>query len=129
RERGRARIGETRMGRLDDRVALVIGGGSEGPPAEGEELAIGNGRAAAITLAREGAAVVVADRVPEAAQATAAAIVAEGGRAEAVGCDVTDEEQCRAAVAASVRAFGRLQLLVNNVGIADLGGPAETDAD
>lgn len=117
------------MGRLDEKVALVVGGGSEGPPASGEELAIGNGRAAAITLAREGAAVVVADRVLEAAQETAAAIVAEGGRAEAVACDVVHEEQCRAAVAASVRAFGRLQLLVNNVGIADLGGPGETAVD
>lgn len=117
------------MPRLEGKVALVVGGGSEGPAAAGEELAIGNGRAAAIQIGREGAAVVVADRTLAAAEETAAAIRAEGGRAEAVACDVAEEEQCRAAVAAAVRAYGRLQLLVDNVGIADLGPVADTSAE
>lgn len=106
--------------RLDGRVALVVGGGADGPAAPGEELAIGNGRATAIQCALEGAAVMVADRDPGAAEATAARIRATGGRAEAVACDVVDDAQCAAAVAATVRAFGGLHLLVNNVGVADL---------
>ena len=49
------------MGRLDGKIALIVGGGADGPPNPGEELSIGNGRATAIMCAREGAAVVVAD--------------------------------------------------------------------
>lgn len=117
------------MGRLEGKVALVVGGGSEGPAGAGEELAIGNGRAAAIQIAREGAVVVVADRTLAAAEETAAAIRADGGCAEAVACDIAEEEQCRAAVASVARSFGGLQLLVNNVGIADLGPVADTSAE
>lgn len=50
------------MGRLDGKVALIVGGGADGPPNTGESLSIGNGRATAILCAREGAAVMVADR-------------------------------------------------------------------
>lgn len=117
------------MGRLEEKVVLVVGGGADGPPAAGEELAIGNGRAAAIACGREGAAVAVADRNLESAEATAAAIRAEGGRAEAIECDVLDPAQCEAAVAATVESFGSLQLLVNSVGIADLGGVVETSIE
>jgi NAD(P)-dependent dehydrogenase (short-subunit alcohol dehydrogenase family) len=105
------------MGRLEGKVALVIGGGADGPAREGETLPIGNGRATAIVCAREGAAVMVADLKPALAEETAAAIRAEGGRAAAIACDASREEDCRAAVEAAVREFGRLHLLVNNVGI------------
>jgi NAD(P)-dependent dehydrogenase (short-subunit alcohol dehydrogenase family) len=117
------------MGRLDGKVALVVGGGSDGPPAPGEELPIGNGRAAAISVGREGAAVAVADRNLESAEETAGQIRSEGGKAVAIGCDVLDETQCGAAVAAAVEEFGGLQLVVNNVGIADLGGVTQTSVE
>jgi NAD(P)-dependent dehydrogenase (short-subunit alcohol dehydrogenase family) len=105
------------MARLAGKVALIIGGGADGPPNPGEKLSIGNGRATAIMCAREGAAVMAADLKLALANETVAAIRAEGGRAEAVECDVSREEDCRAAVEATVKAFGALHLLVNNVGI------------
>ena len=106
------------MARLTGKVALIVGGGADGPAKAGDKLPIGNGRATAIMCAREGAAVMVADRSIELAQQTAAAIRDEGGRAEAVAADVSVEEQCRGAVEATTRAFSALHLLVNNVGIA-----------
>jgi len=109
------------MGRLDGKIALIIGGGADGPPNTGETLAIGNGRATAIMCAREGAAVMVSDLKLALAEETATAIRSEGGRAGAVACDASREEDCRGAVEATVREFGALQLLVNNVGIG-IGG-------
>ncbi|MGH7949040.1 MAG: SDR family NAD(P)-dependent oxidoreductase [Candidatus Binataceae bacterium] len=109
------------MARLAGKVALVAGGGADGPPNPGEKLSIGNGRATAILCAREGARVMVADRKLELAEETAAAIRAEGGEARAIATDVSMEDECRRAVEATVREFGALHLLVNNVGIA-LGG-------
>jgi NAD(P)-dependent dehydrogenase (short-subunit alcohol dehydrogenase family) len=106
------------MGRLDGKILLVSGGGTDGPSQPGETVAIGNGRAIAIVGAREGAAVMVVDRALEAAATTAEMIRSEGGRAEACAADVRDEESCRSAVVATVNAFGALHLLVNNVGIA-----------
>ena len=61
------------MGRLDGKIALVVGGGADGPPNKGETLSIGNGRATAILCAREGAAVMIADR----AQSLALRLVVE----------------------------------------------------
>jgi NAD(P)-dependent dehydrogenase (short-subunit alcohol dehydrogenase family) len=109
------------MGRLDGKIALIVGGGADGPPNTGETLAIGNGRATAIMCAREGAAVMVSDLKLALAEETAAAIRSEGGRAKAVMCDASKEADCREAVEATVREFGGLQLLVNNVGIG-IGG-------
>jgi len=109
-------------GRLAGKVALIVGGGADGPAREGEPIAMGNGRATAILCAREGAAVVVADRSLALAKETADFIAKEGGRAEAVEADVRIEEACKAAVNAAVRFFGALHLLVNNVGIG-AGGP------
>ena len=106
------------MGRLDGKVLLLSGGGADGPPKPDETVAMGNGRAIAIMAAREGAAVMVVDRALESAARTAEMIRAEGGRAEAFAADVREEEACRGAVAATVKAFGALHLLVNNVGIA-----------
>ncbi|HKD67052.1 MAG TPA: SDR family NAD(P)-dependent oxidoreductase [Candidatus Binataceae bacterium] len=105
------------MKRLDRKVLLVAGGGADGPANKGETLAIGNGRAIAILCAREGARVMVTDRSLTSAQETAAAIVAEGGAADALEADVTDEDACKASVAAAVAKFGALHLMVNNVGI------------
>ena len=102
--------------RLADRVAIVTGAGSR---ADG----IGNGRASAILMAREGARVALIDAVPEWAEQTRRMIEAEGGQSMVVPCDVTDPAACEAAVAATVKAWGRLDILVNNVGI---GGPAGT---
>lgn len=115
--------------RLRDKVVLVMGGGSDGPPAKGEQLAIGNGRAAAIQCAREGASVAVVDRNIEAAEETAKAIREEGSKAHALACDVGDAGQCREAVAATVKTFGALHGLVNNVGIADMLPPIDASEE
>lgn len=98
---------------LKDKVAIVTGAGSR---AEG----IGNGRAAAILLAREGARVALLDATREWAEATKAMIDAEGGTSMVVVADVADAASCRAAVQAAKDAWGRVDILVNNVGI---GGP------
>lgn len=100
--------------RVAGKTALVMGAGQ----APGET--IGNGRAIAMLLAREGAHVLCADRDLARAEETAAAIRAEGGQAEAIACDVTKRADCDAAVAAT----GVLDILVNNVGIGGKDGPA-----
>jgi NAD(P)-dependent dehydrogenase (short-subunit alcohol dehydrogenase family) len=117
------------MARLDDKVVLISGGGADGPPAPGETAAIGNGRATAILCAREGASVMVTDRSLSLAAETAELIRAEGGVAEAMAADVLSEQDCRAAVTATVHHFGRLQLLVNNVGIVVGGDLLTTTAE
>jgi NAD(P)-dependent dehydrogenase (short-subunit alcohol dehydrogenase family) len=78
---------------------------------------VGNGRAAAILLARAGTRVLVVDRRLDLAERTVAMIVEEGGDAMAHEADLTDEAQCRAMVAAARERFGRLDFLDNNVGI------------
>lgn len=100
--------------RLAGKVAIVTGAG-----AEGEDIGIG--RAIALLLAREGASVLCADLDPARAEATAARIMAGGGQAVAMGGDVGDAAVCANLVARAVDAFGRLDILVNNVGIS---GPA-----
>ncbi len=105
------------MGQLEGKVVLISGGGADGPPAAGETVAIGNGRATAILCAREGARVMVTDRALNLAGETVDLIRAEGGEGEAMAADVRNEQDCRAAAAATVERFGKLNLLVNNVGI------------
>src|ERR1700733_16229171 len=117
------------MARLTGKVALIVGGGADGPAKAGDKLSIGNGRATAIMCAREGASVMVVDRSLELAQQTAAAIREEGGRADAVASDVSIEDQCRGAVEATTRAFSTLHLLVNNVGIAIGGNLLKTSTE
>jgi NAD(P)-dependent dehydrogenase (short-subunit alcohol dehydrogenase family) len=95
---------------LRDKVAIVSGGGAAGD-------GIGNGRAAAILLARAGAKVFVVDRKLELAERTAEMIREEGLSAAAHDADVTDESQCRELVERCVAEFGRLDALDNNVGI------------
>lgn len=98
-------------GRLEDKVALVVGGGQT--PGE----TIGNGRAIAVTFARQGAKVMVADRLRERAQDTVDEIESDGGVAAAVVGDVRSSADCHAMVEATTGAFGSLDILVNNVGI------------
>lgn len=117
------------MARLTGKVALIVGGGADGPPKTGEKLSIGNGRATAIMCAREGASVMVADRALNLALETMRAIHDEGGRADAAEMDVAREEDCRRAVETTVKAFGALHLLVNNVGIAIGGRLLETSTE
>lgn len=74
---------------------------------------IGNGRAAAILLARQGAKVALVDNNEEWAQGTKDMIAADGGVSEVVQADVTDEESCRKAIARTVELFGSLSILVN----------------
>jgi NAD(P)-dependent dehydrogenase (short-subunit alcohol dehydrogenase family) len=105
---------------LAGKVAIVTGGGAAGD-------GIGNGRAAAILLARAGARVLVVDRQPELAERTVGMIVEQGGEAAAFAADVTDEDQCRAMVDAALARFGRLDLLDNNVGIASKGSVVDED--
>ncbi len=104
---------------LAGRVAIVTGAGSRGAE-------IGNGRAAAILLARRGAKVLLLDATLEAARETERLIAADGGTAMALEADVSDAPQCQRAVAAAVDAWGRVDILVNNVGI---GGPAGNAVD
>lgn len=100
------------------RAALVAGGGQT--PGE----TTGNGRAISVLLAREGAAVAVADRNLGRAEETVAEIEAAGGRALAIEADITSGVDCAAMVAATTEAFGSLDVLVNNVGIGGGdGGP------
>ena len=99
-------------GRVQDKIAIVVGGGQT--PGE----TIGNGRATAILLAREGARVVVADRNLASAEETASLIRGEGHEATAVEADVTDEDAVRRLVAASLELYGRLDILHNNVGVS-----------
>jgi NAD(P)-dependent dehydrogenase (short-subunit alcohol dehydrogenase family) len=99
---------------LSGKVALISGGGAAGD-------GIGNGRAAAILLARAGAKVVVADRDLKLAERTVEMIVAEGGAAVALACDVTKEADCKQLVDATVDRFGQLDFLDNNVGIGSRG--------
>src|SRR5476649_35123 len=95
---------------LDGKVAIVSGGGAVGD-------GIGNGRAAAILLARAGTKVVVSDLDVKLAERTAEMIKAEGGTAVAEACDATKEADCKRLVDAAVDRWGRLDFLDNNVGI------------
>jgi NAD(P)-dependent dehydrogenase (short-subunit alcohol dehydrogenase family) len=103
---------------LAGKVALISGGGAAGD-------GIGNGRAAALLLARAGTKVMVADRELKLAERTVAMIKEEGGTAAAQSCDVTDEADCRRLVEATVDSFGRLDFLDNNVGIGSRGSVVE----
>lgn len=93
--------------RVAGKVALVTGAAS------------GLGKATAERLAEEGAAVVIGDIRVEAAKEVAAAISAQGQRAQALKLDVTHEADWIAAIAAAEQAFGKLDVLVNNAGTAD----------
>ena len=99
---------------LSGKVAIVSGGGAK-------DDGIGNGRAAAILLARAGTNVVVSDLDVKLAERTVEMIKAEGGTAIAQACDATKESDCKRLVDAAVDHWGRLDFLDNNVGIGSRG--------
>lgn len=105
--------------RLQGKTALVFGAGSIGD-------GWGNGKAAAVAYARAGARVVAIDVKLAAAQATCALIDAEGFETLALAADVTSLADVQATVDAALKAFGRVDILHNNVGITSQGGPVET---
>lgn len=99
---------------LDGKVGIVTGGGAAGD-------GIGNGRAAALLLAQAGVRVLAVDRDAAAAERTAAMIVGEGGAALAHEADVTRAEACEGMAARAESEWGRVDLLVNNVGVGSHG--------
>ena len=104
--------------RLKRKVALVVGAGSIGPR-------WGNGKAAAVAFAREGARVFCADLDAAAAAETVRLIKDEGGEAAAHQADASRAGDVAAMVEACVTAYGRIDVLDNNVGIAETGGVVE----
>jgi NAD(P)-dependent dehydrogenase (short-subunit alcohol dehydrogenase family) len=109
--------------RLKGKVAIVTGAGSRGD-------GIGNGRAIAVVLARHGARVTLVDTVAAWAEATVALIAAEGGVSQIVEADVSNPAACENVVARTVQEWGRLDILVNNVGITGpRGDVVEVDPD
>ena len=102
------------MERLKGKTAIVVGAGSIGP-------GWGNGKATAVTFAREGAQVFCVDRNAAAAGETVEIIAAEGGHAVAFAADASREADIVAMVAACLKRYGRIDVLDNNVGIAETG--------
>jgi len=107
-------------GRVEGKVALVFGGGSAGP-------GWGNGKAAAMVYAREGARVAVVDIRREAAEETRGRLRAEGFDAESYAADVTDAQAVAAVVRQVRERFGAIDILHNNVGITRMGSVVEMD--
>jgi NAD(P)-dependent dehydrogenase (short-subunit alcohol dehydrogenase family) len=108
-------------GRVEGKVALVVGGGQTAG------ATIGNGRATAELLAREGARVAVADLRLQAAQETVDQIKKDGGDAIALQVDVTSEASCKKLVEDTLAHYGRLDILHNNVGGSLALGDAPVD--
>jgi NAD(P)-dependent dehydrogenase (short-subunit alcohol dehydrogenase family) len=109
-----------RAGRVEGKVAIVTGAGSTPGPG------VGTGKATAVVLAREGASVLLVDLHPERAEETLQMISGEGGKAQVFAADVTRAAGCEAMVRAAVEAFGTVDILVNNVGLAQLGTVVDT---
>ncbi|MBK1657473.1 SDR family NAD(P)-dependent oxidoreductase [Paracraurococcus ruber] len=106
------------MFRLDGKVAIVTGAGSVGP-------GWGNGKATATTLARAGASLFCIDVNEAAAAETRDIIAGEGNTAIAHRADMLDSSGVQDAVQACLARFGRIDILVNNVGGSAPGGPAD----
>ena len=108
-------------GRVEGKVALVMGAGCVGP-------GWGNGRAAAVLFAREGAKVFAVDKNPDAMTETVARVGNDGEIVTHV-CDATDDAQVKATTEACRDRFGRIDILLNNVGGSAPGGVAEMSED
>ena len=107
---------------LSGKVALVTGCGSMGP-------GWGNGKAIAVLLARQGASVFGVDLDLEAARVTEQLIRDEGGTVEVMSADVKQAGEVQRMVQACVKRFGRIDILVNNVGRSEPGGPVDMAED
>ena len=105
--------------RLKDRIAIVVGAGQS--PGEG----MGNGRATALTFAREGAKVLCVDHHLASAQETVDMIAAKGGVAVAFKADATKNAELKAMAEDAKARWGRIDILHNNVGVSLAGGDAE----
>ncbi len=105
-------------GRLQDRIAIVTGAGSVGP-------GWGNGRATCVRFAEEGARIFAVDRDLDKTAETVERVQAAGGEIVIHQCDVTKSDSVKAMVDACLRRFGRIDILVNNVGGSAHGGPVE----
>ncbi|MBV9894937.1 MAG: glucose 1-dehydrogenase [Chloroflexi bacterium] len=108
--------------RLAGKVAIVSGAGSRAP-------GVGNGRATAILFAREGAHVVLVDRVAEWAEQTLGMIADEHGDAYVVEADITTAADCQRVVDETVKRYGRIDILQNNVGIGGSGTVVDITED
>jgi NAD(P)-dependent dehydrogenase (short-subunit alcohol dehydrogenase family) len=108
--------------RLKGKVAIVTGAGSilQG---------MGNGKATAILFAREGARVMLVDYKAEAAEETKHLIDEEGGESIVFQADVSKESDCKSMAEECIKAFGRIDILHNNVGIGSYGGPVELNTE
>jgi NAD(P)-dependent dehydrogenase (short-subunit alcohol dehydrogenase family) len=111
-----------RQPRLEGKVAIVTGAGSSGP-------GIGTGKAISVLFAREGARVLLVDRVAKHAEETLAAIREEGGDASVYEADVTNPADCQGMVETVRSRYGRLDILVNNIGIRGPGAVVEVKAE
>ena len=96
--------------RLANKVAIVTGAGSRGP-------GVGTGKAISTLFAREGCSVLLVDREAPRAEETLSGIQEEGGEASVIEADVTKSSDCGRIVGAAIKRYGRLDILVNNVGI------------
>jgi NAD(P)-dependent dehydrogenase (short-subunit alcohol dehydrogenase family) len=105
-------------GRVQDKVVIVVGGGQT-PGAT-----VGNGRAAAILYAREGARVLVADRDLGSAQDTVDIITSDRGAGHAIQVDVKEEHDLGTMVSACIDLWGKIDVLHYNVGVSSAGGDA-----
>ncbi|WP_306853131.1 SDR family NAD(P)-dependent oxidoreductase [Cupriavidus necator] len=105
-------------GRLEGKVVIVTGAGCVGP-------GWGNGRAVAVRFAQEGAKIFVVDKSADAMRETLERLGAAGAEFDSHLCDVTDTAAVKAMVDACVARFGRVDVLVNNVGGSAKGGPVQ----
>ena len=105
-------------GRLQDRIAIVTGAGCVGP-------GWGNGRAIAVRFAEEGARIFAVDRDLDTVRETIDRVKAVGGEIVTHQCDVTGAASVEAMVKTCLDRFGRIDILVNNVGGSAHGGPVE----
>jgi len=108
--------------RLKDKVAIVTGAGSVGP-------GWGNGKATAVLFARQGSKVFAVDINLAAAEETKEIIDKEGGECTIHRTDVSKSHEVKAMVDRCIKLYGRIDILHNNVGIIEVGGPVETSEE